>query len=146
MTIDTFDLKSRATFPLMAAVTIRYSDQDPMGHVNNTAVPAYLEVGRTQLLGPLLDKFGGGNVDTVVARLTIDYLNEFRFPGTVDVGTRIVRIGTKSMVLGSGVFVGDMCVATAECISVFFDMTRRGSTEPPPAMRTELERLMRDGR
>jgi acyl-CoA thioester hydrolase len=146
MTTDTrFDLRARATFATLVPVTIRYSDQDPLGHVNNVAVAAYLEVGRTELYGPLLARFGAGKIDTVVARLTIDYLAEFHYPGTAEVGTRIIRLGTKSLTVGSGIFVGDRCVATAECVSVLFDMTKRASTEPPPDLRRELERLMRDG-
>jgi len=140
-----FDLRQRSTFASLVPVTIRYSDQDPLGHVNNVAIAAYLEVGRTELLGPLLEKLGGASLDTVVARLTIDYLRELRYPGTVEVGTRLVRLGTKSMVIGSGIFLGEACVATAECISVFFDLSKRTSTVPPAAIRTEIERLMREG-
>ena len=86
-----------------------------------------------------------GTLDTVLARITIDYLEETRWPGEVEIGSRMLRVGNKSLATGYGVFRGDQCLATSECVNVFFDPRTRGSTTPPEpvraAMLAELARL-----
>jgi acyl-CoA thioester hydrolase len=47
---DEIDLTVLETFSRWTPVTIRYSDQDGMGHVNNVAFAAYVEAARTMVL------------------------------------------------------------------------------------------------
>ncbi len=82
---------------------------------------------------------GGEKIDFVLARVAIDYRREFFYPGTVEVGARFTRLGTKSIATGYGVFLGDVCHATAECVNVFFDLGTRTTIAPPPAVRRLLE-------
>jgi acyl-CoA thioester hydrolase len=137
------DLTCRSSFRIFAPITLRYADLDPVGHVNNVAVSAFIEQGRVSLLHPLLEPYAG-RLDTVLARIVIDYLAEIRFPGTVEVATRLVRLGTRSMTIGNAVFVGDKAHATALCSSVFFDLASRRSAAPPPELRAKLERMVED--
>ncbi|MEO1718971.1 MAG: acyl-CoA thioesterase [Pseudomonadota bacterium] len=135
-------LTDRATFQHWVTHTIRYNDQDPVGHVNNATMATFLEQGRTAFIYPLIKEYGGPTLDIVLARITIDYPKELHFQGTVDIGTRIRRIGGKSLLLVHGVFVGetDACVSTGACTLVFFDTVTRGSASPPDALRHEIER------
>jgi len=135
------DLKSRATYPEWVSHTLRYNDQDPLSHINNAVYSTFLEAGRTALMEPLLDEHGSGRIDIVLARVVIDYWRELTYPGTVDIGTCIIRLGTKSVTFGNGVFKGGTgeCVATGEAVLVFFDLETRKSVEPPPAIRKVLE-------
>ena len=106
----TLDLKDRASFRFWTPVTIRFSDQDPLGHVNNVAYAAYIEAARTMFLGGLLNPDDNPGIDYVLARVVIDYVKETHYPGTVDVGGRVTTVGTKSITSGYGVFVGDQCI------------------------------------
>ena len=137
--------RSRADYNHWTTVTIRYCDQDPIGHINNAALAAFLEQARGALVYPTLKRFGGPDLELVIARLVIDYLNELHFPGSVDVGTRIARLGTKSFKLQHGVFMAgdETCAALAECTMVFFDVRNRASVLPPPEVRAALEDFMR---
>lgn len=45
-----FDLTRRDSFADFTQVTIRFSDQDSMGHVNNVSFGAYIEACRTMLI------------------------------------------------------------------------------------------------
>lgn len=132
------DLTARETFLRWTPVTIRYSDEDGMGHVNNVAFAAYVETARTMFLKDLSDRFPGPTVDFVLVRVAIDYLHEVFYPGTVEVGARVLRAGTKSLVSGYGVFFQDRCVATAECVNVCFDADARASVPLPDAVRQDL--------
>ena len=136
------DLKLRASFPRFCAITIRFADLDLLGHVNNVALATYLEHGRIELIGPLMRQFGSEPLDMVLARITIDYLRELQAPGTIEVATRVARLGSKSMILQGAVFKGETCIATAHCVMVFFDTARRRSVEPPAALRAALEHMI----
>ncbi|MEM7775842.1 MAG: thioesterase family protein [Pseudomonadota bacterium] len=134
------DLTQRSAFQHWVTHTIRYNDQDPVGHVNNAAMATFLEQGRTTFIYPLMKEYAGPDLEIVLARLEIDYLKELNFPGSVDIGSAVVSVGSKSLRLQHGVFVGetDVCVATGICILVFFDPEARTSQQPPDSLREAL--------
>lgn len=136
---DKQDLQTAGFYEHFTEVTIRYCDQDPMGHVNNIAIAAYIEAARTSYIYDLLMREGKPAVEFVLAGLNINFHREFHWPGTVRVGARITSVGNRSFVSGYGVFIGDVCHVTATCVSVFFDMATRKSTEPPAQIRSLLE-------
>ena len=144
----TFDLTKRATFTHFTPVTIRFSDTDMLGHVNNVATSAYFEAGRCELFyrlmadGGLTERGKEATIDFVLARVAIDFRKEFFYPGTVEVGSRFTRLGRSSILSGYGLFIGETCHATAECVNVFFDLESRVSVPPPPAVRALIERAL----
>lgn len=59
---------------MQTRVTVRWSDEDGFGHVNNAAFLTYAEEGRDRLLTAVL---GGASVwDLVLVRIEIDYRAE----------------------------------------------------------------------
>ena len=140
-----FDPRARASYRQLTPVGIRFADLDTLGHVNNIAINVYVEQARVMFWHPLLARFGRDGIDTVVLRVAVDYLAELSFPGDVEVGARLARIGTKSMVLMNPVFRDGKCHALGECVIALFDKSTRRTVAPPPDFRAELERLMRTG-
>tara|TARA_R110000787_G_scaffold274979_1_gene383355 strand:+ start:199903 stop:200355 length:453 start_codon:yes stop_codon:yes gene_type:complete len=139
----TWDLTRRESFDAFTPVTIRFSDQDSMGHVNNVSFAQYVEAARTMLIQGLLDRFDHAGLDFILARVVIDYKRELHYPGTVEVGGRLIRMGSKSLTSGYGIFLGDTCVATAESVNVFYDMTTRTSVAPPDDVRAAIVEKIR---
>ena len=133
-------LANRAHFTHWTVVPIRFSDQDSLGHVNNVAIAAYVEAGRTALIHEFLLREKYPDLDYSLAHVEIDYLAEFHFPGTIDVGGRVERVGGKSFTTGYGLFSGETCVATSRSVNVFFDMAKRQSVTPPDDVRALLEK------
>jgi acyl-CoA thioester hydrolase len=133
------DLTDKATFCFWTLVTLRYSDQDAMAHINNCAYAAFIEAGRTMFLGGLLDPNQHPKIDCILARIAIDYRREMHYPGMVEVGSRILRLGTKSMTTGFGLFKNDECVCTAESVNLFFDISTRTSIPIPADIHRTLE-------
>ncbi len=140
--ISDFDLTRRATFRHFTLVTLRYSDQDPMLHVNNCAYAAFVEAARVALIQSIVDRFKHEGLDFILARVAIDYRRELHYPNTIDVGARLIRIGTKSLTSGYGIFLGDECIATAESVNVFYDMRTRKTVEPPADVRRALQEVI----
>lgn len=132
------DLNDISDYTVFEPVSLRYSDQDAMGHINNVAYAALFEAGRLGLLTALLEGTGDQRFNFVLANLNIDYLREMHFPGTVQVGGRLLRIGEKSITTGFGAFLNGVCHSTATCVNVFFDPGSRRSRPFPDDIRSSL--------
>jgi acyl-CoA thioester hydrolase len=130
------DLADPAIYRHWTRVTIRFSDEDRMGHVNNAAYAVWLEASRVAYLESLYRP--DETLDMVLARLTVDYLRETRWPGEVSVGARLTSLGNKSLRSVYGVFRDGVCLATCECVNVFFDPRARRAVAPPQAVREAM--------
>lgn len=132
------DLTTPETFDHWTLVTMRFSDQDSMDHVNNVSIAAYVEQGRVAFFERLMDGLDLPGIDFVLASVHINFRRELHFPGHVDIGTRLIRLGNSSVATGIGIFRGGTCVATAESVNVFFDMTKRASIPVPAPVRARI--------
>jgi len=122
----------RARYPFWTTVTLRFSDQDSTNHVNNVAFAAYIEAGRVafgwQHTRPLLTPAQ----DLFMANLSIAYRNQVRYPGNVEVGTGIKKVGRTSITLGHAIHRDDgVLAAEAESVIVLVDRAA-GKSEPIP--------------
>ena len=132
------DLTNRSNFAYFTNVTTRYSDQDELGHINNCSYVAYVEAGRVQFLGGLLDANRHPGIDFILARVTVNYIRESHYPGLMEVGSRILKLGHKSMTSGYGLFKDGHCVATAESVNIYFEVKSRDTIEIPTDIRAAL--------
>jgi acyl-CoA thioester hydrolase len=109
-------------FPLKAHDKIRYADTDRQGHVNNAVFSTFFETGRAELVydeeTPLLTE---ENTSFVIASYKVDYLLEIKWPGQVNVGTCVTRIGNSSISLYQQLYQEEKCVAKAETVIVQVD-------------------------
>lgn len=115
-----------ADFPRRSFDKVRYADTDRQGHVNNTAFSSFFETGRVELLYNPDSPLAAEGASFVIAWLTLGYEAEITWPGRVDVGTGVTRIGTSSVSFYQALFQDDRRVARAETIIVqVHDETRR---------------------
>ena len=116
-------------FPLKTFDKIRYADTDRQGHVNNANFSTFLETGRVELLYeakiPILDT----GASFVIASLDLNFLAELNWPGTVDIGTGILKIGNSSLKIYQQLFQNEVCVANAETVIVQVD-NNTGKSRP----------------
>jgi len=133
------DLTDRGNFAYFTDVTVRYSDQDELGHINNCSYIAYVEAARVPFLGDLLDPQTHPGIDFILARIAVNYLQEAHYPGIMEIGSRILKLGNKSMTTGYGLFKDGACVATAECVNIYFETQSRDTITIPRDIRAALE-------
>ena len=131
-----FDLRDPSIYRHWSRITIRFSDEDRMGHVNNAVYSVWLEACRVEYLYSLFDP--SDELDTVLARIIVDFIKETHYPGEVDVGILMTAIGSKSITSGYGVFQNGECLATAIAVNVFFDSRTRTSRSPPDSVRERV--------
>jgi acyl-CoA thioester hydrolase len=112
-------------FPHRTVETIRFGDLDRQNHINNAVFATYFESGRVIILYG--EEYGliVPDASFVLAHLSIDFLGEMHWPGEVEIGTAIGRIGNSSIGLVQALFVKDVCVATAENTLVLVDKATR---------------------
>jgi acyl-CoA thioester hydrolase len=131
-----------ADFPLCTFDKIRYADTDRQGHVNNAVFHTCFETGRVELVydpqKPLYDPDGS----FVIAHANVDYVGEIHWPGTVEIGTGIARIGTSSIRVLQGLFQDGTLVATSETVIVHVDQTTKKSKPLSEDTRESLMRVM----
>ncbi len=121
---------------------VRYADTDRQGHVNNAAFASFCETGRVEFLFNPDQPLYPPGAAFVIARLILDFRGEIRWPGTVEIGTRVEQIGRSSFTLKQALFQGERLVATAETVIVLMDEETRRSTPLPPATADALKELM----
>jgi acyl-CoA thioester hydrolase len=108
-------LQDRSIYPHWCTDTVRFSDQDAAGHVNNVALCAYLETARLTFIrdvGVMANVEAG--VRGISAGMTVSFLAESHWPGQVELGSGVLRIGTSSITVGSAAFKDGICIAAAE--------------------------------
>jgi len=141
-----FDPSNSASYAEWATASIRYSDLDPNGHVNNGAINEYFEDGRVQFRSTRMAKLGDDILTGfAIARFAVDYHAPLGYPGGVDIGTVVKRIGRTSYVLGQGVFSAGTCIASAEVVTVYFNSGTGASQPLTEELRSVLEAAMIGG-
>ena len=85
----------------------------------------FLESGRVIILYGEEHGLTVPGTSFVLARISIDFLGEMHWPGEVEIGTAVSRVGNSSIGLDQALFVDGRCVATAENTLVLLDKATR---------------------
>jgi acyl-CoA thioester hydrolase len=123
---------------------VRFSDLDPLGHVNNNAIGTYFENARADLYREITPLWPRGDQFFVLARTAIDFRRELHLPAQLRIGTGVVSVGRTSMLLINALFRGDEGLAYCESVSVFIDSITRKPTEIPQDLREVLQKYATD--
>lgn len=118
---------SPADFPLTTTDKLRYSDTDRQGHINNAVFATFFETGRVEIISQIDRHSEVSDREFVLARITIDYLQEVHWPGTVTIGSRISRVGTSSLTVEQVIFFDETVCARAESVMVQIRTSTRRS-------------------
>ena len=124
-----------ASYPHRVTEIIRFADLDPQGHVNNVAFSVYFESGRVAMFRNRDLGIAVPNATFVLVRQEIDFLRELRWPGNVEVGTALAKLGRSSFTLVQAIFSGEICAGTGRATLVMLDaVTRRPRPLTPDAI------------
>ena len=119
-------------FRFVCPQDVTFRDLDVFGHVNNAVYLTYIENARIRYLRDVLGIESPEDLLVIVAKVHIDFLSRATLGETLDVGTRVSRIGTKSFDMDHEIHGPDgRLVARAETTLVTFD-DRGDSTMPVP--------------
>lgn len=136
--------RGRADYRHFTLIAMRWADNDAYGHVNNTVYYEWFDTAVNQwLVGEgLLDIVEGDPIGLVV-ETSCAYFAPLTFPGDVDVGIAVERLGTSSVTYRIGIFApgSDIPAAQGNFTHVYVG---RGSRRPVPLLddwRSKLQKL-----
>lgn len=125
-------------FPHRTTDIIRFGDLDPQGHVNNAVYSTYFETGRGEMFRAPDLGVGIAGATFVLVHTEISFLRELSWPGTVDIGTAVTRIGRTSFTLAQAVYCRGTCAATGSATMVLVDKVKK---TPQPLPESAIARL-----
>lgn len=136
---------SREEYLHFVALPTRWMDNDIYGHVNNALYYAFFDTAINQYLiaaGGL--DITAGTVIAFAAESHCQYLRPLAFPGVIEVGLRVGKLGNSSVRYELAIFKQDETVAAAAgyFVHVFVDRETQRPVAMPPQIRTALARLM----
>src|SRR5258708_4974119 len=135
-------LADRSRFSVWNPDKLRLADVDHQGHVNNAVHAVLYTNGRHEFFRRHLRPYTAKTDLFAMVKMTIEYLSEMHYPGEVEVGTLIRRIGRSSITFGQGMFNDGRCIAVSEAVMVMLDpVTRRAKPLSPEAV-TQLARFV----
>jgi len=112
-------------YPYRLHDNVRFGDLDPNHHVNNATYATYFETSRVSLIRH--PKFGlmPKGLSWVLAHLAIDFRAEVHWPGEIELGLAVSRIGRTSVTYDQAVFNNGHCAASAVAVTVLVDIESR---------------------
>ncbi len=116
---------SLANFPLQSTEVVRFSDNDMVGHVNNLAFVSYIETGRVEFLYTGIVDELTPNANFVVVKMDLEFHKEMVWPGKIQIGSAITRIGRTSIGMSQALFQNNICTCTSDSALVLMDRTTR---------------------
>ncbi len=132
------DRLDAGNYPVRFGYRTLYSDMDPNRHLNNGAFGRLFEEGRADLHYRVIGMpaASANGLILLLATITIEFLREGRYPGSVEVASAVLRVGVSSYVLAQATFQDGVCVALAECV-----MVKASRDGPVPLTEIEREQL-----
>jgi YbgC/YbaW family acyl-CoA thioester hydrolase len=133
---------TRSDFRLLDPLRVRWAEVDMQRIVFNghylmyadTAVAAYWRA----LAMPYHETMEALGGDLYVRKATVEYLGSARYDDQLDVGVRMQRIGTSSIVFVFSVFRGERTLVTGDLVYVYADPTTQTSRPVPQMLRDWL--------
>jgi acyl-CoA thioester hydrolase len=138
------DVPRRSDYGVWRTATTRWADDDVYGHMNNAR---YFELLDTAVNAHLAEETGTDirslPVIGVVAEVSCRYFREIGYPQPVEMGLRLEKLGTSSVIYRIGLFQGDSDDAAAEgrFVHVYVSESDRQVTPIPAEIRSVLESI-----
>lgn len=122
---------------------MRWGDADALGHVNNVQFARFLESGRVAYYHDVLKvNFApDSKVSLILADLQMAYLQQVHYPADLEIGTRVSRLGEKSLGMQAAIFRSNETepVLASHSVMVWFDYQSNASMRIPDPIRVVLK-------
>jgi acyl-CoA thioester hydrolase len=118
-------------YPYRLNDNVRFADLDPNQHVNNAVYASYFETSRVMLVKDLRNGLMPEGLSWVLVRLDIHYRAELHWPGTIELGLGVSKLGRTSATFSQVVFSAGKCVASATSTTVMVGLESRRPTAIP---------------
>ncbi len=136
--------QGRDTYRAWQRITLRWADNDAYGHVNNTVYYQWFDsaVNAWLVEQGLLD-IAHGDLIALVVETGCTFHAPLSFPGEVEIGLKVAKLGRSSVQYAIGVFASgaDFAAAEGKFVHVAVGRDDRRPVPWPAAWRTALQAL-----
>lgn len=125
-------------------VSPRFGDIDGLGHVNNTVLPIWFEIGRNpifRLFSPDLD-LSPDIWHLILVRTEFDFLRQMYFRSEVEIRTFIAKIGNSSFTVGHEAWQEGELKVKGQAVLVYYDFKLQKAIPLPDSIREVLKAHM----
>jgi acyl-CoA thioester hydrolase len=119
---------------------VEFRDVDAAQHVNNAVYLTYLETARIDYLREVLAVESLDELAVIVANVNVDFRSPAVYGETLEIGSRVPRVGTKSFEMEHRILAGDgRLVAEATSVLVAYDYETGAAIPVPEGWRRRLD-------
>lgn len=131
-----------SNFAVITSIPVLWGDEDAFGHVNNVVFLRWCEEARVVYMRRIAawTDMPAAGVGPIIAAVHCDYKAQLRYPDTVDIGTRVDRIGNSSFRMHHVIVSREqnMVVAEADSTVVLFDYANERPVTVPDDVRRRI--------
>lgn len=125
-------MSSPGPFPSVIPLQIRFNDIDGQQHVNNAVYQMYYDIGRAGYFSAATgQEYQPGGRSLVIASITTDFLIPVFLHDAVQVETRVLKIGTKSLTMAQRITDRENGAIKSTCTTVFAGFDYGSQTTMP---------------
>ena len=135
-------LADRRRFKMWNMDKLRLTDVDHQHHVNNAIFAVLYTSVRHDFLRAHVRPLVAESDMFALVKITIEYIAEMHYPGEVEVGIMIRRLGRSSLTFGQAIFKDGKCASVAEAVMVLLDPVTRRAKSLPAGLAEELARFI----
>lgn len=121
-----------------ATLNPRFNETDGLGHINNTVIPIWFEVGREPIFSLFNPSLNLDEWNLIVAGFTIAYTSPTFFGQPVEVKTWVSRIGNSSFEVTQQCWQAEKKTAEAQTTLVHYDYGANQSVPIPNMVKQAL--------
>ena len=103
-------------------VAVRFRDVDALGHAHHSLPLMYVEEARAAYWREVAGRETIDDIDYVIGDVHVRYHERITYPGTVRVGVRTTRLGTRSFTMAFEIRSGEHVLVSGETVQVMFDV------------------------
>ena len=115
-------------FKSKKSIQIRITDVDALGHVNNSVIFSYYDVGRLHYLTEITKNVQLEKIDIVIVRTECDFMDSIRYTDDIIVETKVIEIGNKSVKMMQRIVDNNTGKIKSTCLSILSGYDRKNNT------------------
>ncbi|MEM8659253.1 MAG: thioesterase family protein [Pseudomonadota bacterium] len=116
----------------------RFYETDALGHINNAAIAAWMELVRMEFIASLSRGDSGDAHSWILASLQIDFIAETFFGADVTAKVTKATVGNTSLSVYCELFQMERLTVKSKAVVVFMDSKTNSPTRLPDALRESL--------
>ncbi|MBI9106720.1 MAG: acyl-CoA thioesterase [Spirochaetales bacterium] len=135
-------MNKEKSFKHIVPIQIRFNDIDGQQHVNNAVYQSYFDIGREGYFSAIHGQhYHTGGKSVIIAAVQTDFMRPVFRHDKIQVETKVISIGNKSLKMFQKISSTDDEVIYATCSTVFagFDYEKQETIIIPSEMRKAIE-------